>query len=346
MPASATGMPAAPMAPAGAGGAGAGPGARSGASGGQAPTAASPGTRPAAADGPADGRRRTPRRTTARTNDRTESSESTAIPVSDARAERDAIADATRRGDADRLTLARRIAAALNAPDNSDPRDMRFFWVTAITIEGAIVVANNYALAYIPEKVQLADQVHMATSDEAIPAAERARWATYPVTAVQGWAGHRNTKLRAVIATEEQFGASDPGAAKIVLQPDDIPKSGAMTGRSRLQVVNPEAANRLAKTPDPRLGSLLPPPPASAGPRVDQRPMRWLEAMRPLGSKAAGREVAHLHAFHTYAAHAHEVLLIEAHAAEPAVKRSAIAEWLYWKHVTELLDAAGAGSKR
>ena len=64
--------------------------------------------------------------------------------------------------------------------------------------------------------------------------------------AVQGWAAHHNTKLRAVIGTEKQLANSDAGAAKIVLKPDDIPDSGEMIGRSRLEVVDPAAAERLA----------------------------------------------------------------------------------------------------
>ena len=63
----------------------------------------------------------------------------------------------------------------------------------------------------------------MASADDSIPACERAKWATYPILAVQGWAQHHNVKLRAVVATEDQFKNFDPGAAKITLQPDDIP---------------------------------------------------------------------------------------------------------------------------
>jgi hypothetical protein len=314
------------------------------------------------------------------------------IPVSAARAERDAIADAataeaSRRAGPDPLRLARRIAAALNAPGTAGGGGIGFFWVTAVTTDGAIVVANSYGLAYIPDGVQLPDMVHMASADDAIPAAERARWATYPVMAVQGWATHRNTELRAVIGTEEQLANSDAGAVKVVLKPDDIPETGEMAGRSRLEVVDPEAADRLASTTDLQLIALLPPAPADArpsadkrppsevidseqaadlaeavvegttslqellgqlpgapeppGPPADQRPMLWFEVMKPMSSSAIGRQGAHLRAFHTYAAHAQEVSLREAHtAAEPLAQRSAVADWLYWRHLTELHEAA------
>ncbi|WP_442931635.1 secretion protein EspK [Mycobacterium sp. 050128] len=339
-PASATGMPAAPAGPRGAA-AGSSAGAGSSAPVGQNPTGASPSTRPASAHpSPRSAAAARPKAAAAQ---RTDSDAGAAVPVSSARAERDAAAASARRGDADPLVLARRIAAALNAPDSGGADHLKFFWVTAVTTEGVIVVANNYGLAYIPDGVQLPEQVHMASAEKAIPATERARWATYPMIAVQGWAEHRNTKLRAVIATDEQFGDSDPGVAKVVLKPEDIPESGAMAGRSRLEMVDPAAAERLARTPDSRLASLLPAPPASAP--TDGRSKLWLEAMRPLASRATGRSAAHLRAFRGYAAHAQEVILGEARAAaDPVAQRLAVADWLYWKHVTELLDAAAAPS--
>ncbi|WP_370495167.1 secretion protein EspK [Mycobacterium sp. pR1184] len=340
-PASATGMPSAPAAPAGSRGAAAGSGAGSGAPIGQNSPGSSAGMRPAAATTQHARDAAAARPKAVQRN--TESDSAAAVPVSAARAERDAAAAAARRGEADPLVLARRIAAALNAPDSGGAGHLKFFWVTAVTTEGVIVVANNYGLAYLPDSVRLPEQVQMASAEKAIPATERARWATYPVIAVQGWAGHRNTKLRAVIATEEQFGDSDPGVAKIVLKPEDIPESGAMAGRSRLEVVDPSSAQRLAGTPDSRLAALLPAPPASAP--IDGRSKLWLEVMRPLASRASGREKAHLRAFRGYAAHAQEVILGEARAsADPAAQRCAVADWLYWKHVTGLLDAATAPS--
>lgn len=285
-PAGATGMPAGPMGASSGGsrggGAASGAGAAAGAPAGQKFTDGSAATRPAAAGN------RPAARPAAHTADPASSTQhpdaadavvvSPIIPVSKARAERDAIAeaataDAARRqaGGSDPLRLARRIAAALNAPGTKGGGDLGFFWVTAVTSDGAIVVANSYGLAYIPEGIQLPEQVQMASADDAIPVAERARWATYPVMAVQGWADHHDKKLRAVIATEEQLANSDPGAAKIVLKPDDIPDSGDMVGRSRLEVVDPEAADRLAATTDVRLIGLLPPAPADAKPSADQQ---------------------------------------------------------------------------
>ncbi|OBI59755.1 hypothetical protein [Mycobacterium sp. E796] len=396
-PAGAAGMPAPPMAPGASGGGGGsrgGSGAASNAPVGQKQSGKTPGTRPAAATQSA---RRGPA-AHSESHDQSPPADAPAmapIPVSAARLERDAIADAAtadaaRRAGSDRLQLARRIAAALNVPRSGGAGDLGFFWVTAVTTDGEIVVANSYGLAYIPEGVQLPEQVHMATADEAIPASERARWATYPVMAVQGWAEHRDTKLRAVIATEQQLANSDPGAAKVLLEPDDIPESGDMVGRSRLEVVDPEAADRLAATPDPRLVNLLPPAPAGATsaaedrptsevldpeaaarltasitagnvdpnfsaqlsdqsartePPADRRPMLWFGVVKPMASKAAGREAAHLRAFHAYAAHAQEVLLNEAHTSVDLVaQRDAVADWLYWKHLTGLLDAALAGA--
>ena len=199
------------------------------------------------------------------------------IPVSAARAERDAVAeaataDASRRAGPDPLQLARRIGAALNAPGLGGEMDLGFFWVTGVTTDGAIVVANSYGLAYIPEGVQLPEKVHLASGDETIPATDRARWATYPVMAVRGWADHHGRKLRAVIGTEQQLANSDAGVATIVLKPDDIPDTGDMIGRSRLEVVDSEAADRLAATGDAGLIDLLPAAPAGAESAADAQP--------------------------------------------------------------------------
>jgi hypothetical protein len=392
--AAAAGVPVGGMGSGGSGGAGAGSGAKSGAPVGQKPADKPPSTRPASTRSAGKSKSR-PQPVHAK---HTEAEQGVVvvpapvIPVSAARAQRDAIAeaataDAARRAGPDPLQLARRIAAALNAPGVGGGMDLGFFWVTGVTTDGAIVVANSYGLAYIPEGVQLPEKVHMASGDETIPATERARWATYPVVAVRGWADHHGKTLRAVIGTEQQLANSDPGVATIVLKPDDIPDTGDMTGRSRLEVVDSEAADRLAATTDTRLADLLPPAPAGAEPAPDQQPaptelvdpeaaavlispatgtmgmgrllaqmplppagddapaddrlILWFEVMKPLASKATGRQAAHLRAFQTYAACAEEAVLREAHTTvDPAAQRSAVADWLYWKHLTELLNAA------
>lgn len=134
------------------------------------------------------------------------------IPVSAARAARDAAtaaASARQRGRGDALRLARRIAAALNASDNN-AGDYGFFWITAVTTDGSIVVANSYGLAYIPDGMELPNKVYLASADHAIPVDEIARCATYPVLAVQAWAAFHDMTLRAVIGTAEQLASSIP----------------------------------------------------------------------------------------------------------------------------------------
>lgn len=269
------------------------------------------------------------------------------IPVSAARAARDAAtaaASARQRGRGDALRLARRIAAALNASDNN-AGDYGFFWITAVTTDGSIVVANSYGLAYIPDGMELPNKVYLASADHAIPVDEIARCATYPVLAVQAWAAFHDMTLRAVIGTAEQLASSDPGVAKIVLEPDDIPESGKMTGRSRLEVVDPSAAAQLADTTDQRLLDLLPPAPVDVNPPGDERHMLWFALMKPMTSTATGREAAHLRAFRAYAAHSQEIALHQAHTAtDAAVQRVAVADWLYWQYVTGLLDRALAAA--
>ncbi|MEZ0352424.1 hypothetical protein [Mycobacterium sp. pR1184] len=308
---------------------------------------ASPGTSPVATD-PASDSGSKPASASAATPPapRTRDAVMASIPVSPARAERDAVAeaataDASRRDGVDPLLLARRIAAALNVPGSDDEGDFGFFWVTAVTTEGAIVLANSYGIAYIPDGVRLPDPVYLASADDGVPVADRASWATYPVIAVQGWAQHHGYELRAVIATEEQLADSAPGVEKFALQPDDIPDSGVMIGRSRLEVVDPQAAEWLAAVPDESLRDRLPPAPADVTPPAEDEGMLWFEVMEPMFSTYTGREDAHLRAFHAYASQAEQLALQVAHRrVDPDTRRSAIADWLYWKHLASLHDAA------
>ena len=340
----------APMGAGAAGGAAAGSRKGSVAPAGISPTAASspPGQKAPAGAGGQKGRRQEPD-----VPDRPVAAAAAAppIPVSAARAERDAIAAATapeaaKRGGADPLALARRVAAALNAPDSPGTGEFGFFWMTAVSTDGAIVVANSYGLAFIPAGVQLPEPVQVVTADAEIPAVERARWATYPAMAMQGWAAHHNKKLRAVIATSEQFGRSDPGAAKVVLEPEDIPATGVMTGRSRLEVVDPDSAAVLAETADDGLLDLLAPAPADSDRNADQLSTLAWEVVRPLTGSAEGRETLHLKAFGPYAALERDIALAAAHtASESDARRAAVADWLYWRHVGELLGSALGGAR-
>jgi len=265
------------------------------------------------------------------------------IPVSAVRAERDAILAASAAGTMAAgganaaLALARRIAAALNV----GATDFGFFWITGLTADGTIVVANSYGLGYIPQGVNLPENVKLATADESIPMADRAKWATYPILAVQGWAQAHAQKLRAVIATETQFANFDPGAAKIVLQAEDIPDTGAMQGRSRLEVIAPGAAAHLAAVPDAGLNDLLPAAPADASAPEDRSAAMWFDMAVPLMSTTSDRGIVHMELMVQYADHAQELALYRAHtAADAALQRDAIADWVYWQHLSVLMSDA------
>lgn len=266
------------------------------------------------------------------------------VPVSAARAERDAIASASTAGALRRKTngndpiqRARHVAAALNV----GTMDFGFFWVTGVTTDGTIVVANSYGLGYIPEGVNLPDHVRMATADESIPAGERAKWATYPILAVQGWAQHHNHQLRAVVATEEQFANFDPGVVKIILTQEDIPEDGRMQGRSRLAVIAPAAAQQLCAVSDFGLNELLPPASADVEPPADETAKLWFDVAKPLMSTNPQRSTPHLAAFIKYAEHAQTLALHRAQTAlEPDDQRRAIADWVYWQHLAVLMSDA------
>lgn len=259
------------------------------------------------------------------------------IPVSAARAERDAAQNAAKRS-SDPLVLARRIAAALNAPDMLNVEDFDFYWITALTAQGQIVVANNYGLAYLPAQVRLPEQVKFVSVDESIPASERASFAIHPMVAVQRWAQHHDTTLRAVIGAEEHFANSDAGAHKVVLTPEDIPAKGQMAGRDRLQVVAPQIAMRLAGFSDADLVNILPPASADTSPPEDRRTALWEAVWEPLCSSASNRGQVHLQAFLAYAIHAQEWAVYEAHAATDGPdQRRAVTDFIYWQHVGQLI---------
>ena len=265
-----------------------------------------------------------------------------AIPVSVARAERDAIARSMRRAPGnDPAQVARRIAAALNAEPSVD---FGFYWMTALAADGTIVVANSYGIGYIPEGVNLPEQVKVASADESISPADRGRWATYPLLTLQGWAQHHAVGLRQVIATEAQFKGFDAGAARITLQPDDIPESGQMQGRSRLEVIAPAAAATLAAVSDSRLSELLPVAQTDVNPPADETFNKWFDVMKPMMSESPERGQAHLRAFVDYADHAQEKYLFMAHnAVDATAQRAAIADWVYWQHLSVLMSDALVG---
>ncbi|BCI53145.1 hypothetical protein NIIDNTM18_24230 [Mycolicibacterium litorale] len=261
------------------------------------------------------------------------------MPVSASRAERDAIAGSMRRQSAgDPVQLARRVAAALNAVESMD---FGFFWATGVAKDGTILVANSYGIGYIPDGVRLPDGVKMVSADESIPIEERAKWATFPMLALHGWAQHHDVPLRAVVATAEQFDGFDPGAARVILTPEDIPEKGDMAGRSRLEVIAPGAARQLDSVGDAMLGDLLPAAPADTAPPADNTMMLWFEVMKPLMSTAADRGTAHLEAMVNYANHAQDLALHKAQtAADAATQRAAIADWVYWQHISVMSSDA------
>lgn len=221
--------------------------------------------------------------------------------------------------------------------------DLFFHWITAVTQDGRIVVANNYGIAYIPEQVRLPESVVMASADESIPPSERAGWATYPVVALQGWAEHNDTKLRALIGFENQF-SSDSGVHRELLTPQDIPASGTMAGRDRLQIIAPQIATRLGQIAEGDLVKVLPPAPVDATPPDEEQRVRlWEEVWAPVISRASSRVKAHLNGFASYAVYAQEMTLYDAHTvANVQDQRRAVEGFIYWQHVGQLTaDAIG-----
>lgn len=244
-------------------------------------------------------------------------------------------------GSNDPVQVARRIAAALNAPQSIPALSWGFAWATGLTVDGTVVVANTYGLGYIPEKVNLPDHVRMVTADESIAPSERAKWAAYPFLALQGWAQLSNTRLQAVFGTEEQLKGIDPGARKVYLDAADIPEDGTMRGRNRLEVIAPGPAAQLKGIGDAALADLLPPDPVDDTPPEDNSEKLWFDMIKPLMRSGRGRESAHLEAFVAYANESEQLALHRAQTADAApAQRAAIADWVYWQHLGVLVSDA------
>ncbi len=274
------------------------------------------------------------------------------IPVSPARAERDALAAAAKAGllqrksagntDAD-IEIARRVSAALHAPPSIPAASYQFVWAVGVTSEGQILVANSYGIGYIPDGVKLPGQVTLVSADEAISPAERGRWVNFPFLAVQGWAQFHGKTLRAIIGTPEEVKPYKSSMHAEELAPDDIPADGTMQGRSRLQVIAPEAAARLEEWSDVTLYEALPPRPVQdAPPDAKQTIKLWVEAIKPLlRTTGTNGSVDHLTKLIAYADHMQSVELYKAYTAPHVeAQREAMSDWIYWQHVSSLCQDA------
>ena len=118
-----------------------------------------------------------------------------------------------------------------------------------------------------------------------------------------------------------------------------------MQGRSRLEVLVPEAAAWFAAVSDAGLTELLPPAPADINPPADETRTLWFEVTKPLMSTDPNRGMAHLEAFINYANHAQSWRCIAHTATDAAAQRAAIADWIHWQHRSVLMsDAINEGA--
>lgn len=274
------------------------------------------------------------------------------IPVSPARAERDAMAAAAKAGllqrksagntDAD-IEIARRISAALHAPPSIPAASYQFVWAVGVTSEGQILAANSYGIGYIPDGVKLPGQVTLVSADEAISPAERGRWVNVPFLALQGWAQFHGKTLRAIIGTPDEVKPYKSSMHAEELAPDDIPADGTMQGRSRLQVIAPEAAARLEEWSDVTLYEALPPRPVQDAPPDAKQTMKlWVETIKPLlRTTGTNGPVDHLTKLIAYADHMQSIELYKAYTApHVAAQREAMSDWIYWQHVSSICQDA------
>ncbi|MHA7663778.1 secretion protein EccK [Mycolicibacterium sp. HS_4_1] len=267
------------------------------------------------------------------------------IPVTPARAERDAMAAAARAGlvrksagDAD-VQFAERIAAALHAPPSIPPMAWNFVWAVGVTSDGEIIAANSYGVSFIPDGMCLPPQVIFVSADESIPAGQRGRWVREPFVALQAWCAFYEKTLKVVIGTEQEVQRFAGSMQTRIIAPEDIPTDGLMKGRARLEVIAPEAAAKLAEWPDAQLHEALPPQPVQLIPPDSAAIGKaWMESIRPLMQTTGETyRATHLEKLAAYGRLQEAAALYRAYTAPyVADLRAAITDWVWWQQFSTI----------
>ncbi|WP_138230422.1 hypothetical protein [Mycolicibacterium aubagnense] len=267
------------------------------------------------------------------------------IPVTAARAERDAMSAAARAGlvrksagDAD-VQFAERIAAALHAPPSIPPMAWNFVWAVGVTSNGEIIAANSYGVSFIPDGMCLPSQVIFVSADERIPAGQRGRWVREPFVALQAWCAFYEKTLKVVIGTEQEVQRFAGSMQTKIIAPEDIPTDGLMKGRTRLEVIAPEAAAKLAEWPDAQLHEALPPQPVQLIPPDPAAIGKaWMESIRPLMQTTGETyRTAHLEKLAAYGRLQEAAALYRAYTAPyVADLRAAITDWVWWQQFSTI----------
>ncbi len=279
------------------------------------------------------------------TNQQQNAAAAAPIPVTAARAERDAMAAAARAGlvrksagDAD-VQFAERIAAALHAPPSIPAMAWNFVWAVGVTTNGEIIAANSYGVSFIPDGMCLPSQVIFVSADERVPAGQRGRWVREPFVALQAWCTFHEKTLKVVIGTEQEVQPFAGSLQTRVIPPEDIPTDGLMKGRTRLEVIAPEAAAKLAEWPDAQLHEALPPQPVQLVPPDPAAIGKaWMESIRPLMQTTGETyRTAHLEKLAAYGRLQESAALYRAYTAPYAADlRAAITDWVWWQQFSTI----------
>ncbi|MEN4448390.1 secretion protein EccK [Mycobacterium sp. SMC-21] len=279
------------------------------------------------------------------TNQQQNAAAAAPIPVTAARAERDAMAAAARAGlvrksagDAD-VQFAERIAAALHAPPSIPAMAWNFVWAVGVTTDGEIIAANSYGVSFIPDGMCLPSQVIFVSADERIPAGQRGRWVREPFVALQAWCTFHEKTLKVIIGTEQEVQPFAGSLQTRVIPPEDIPTDGLMKGRTRLEVIAPEAAAKLAEWPDAQLHEALPPQPVQLVPPDPAAIGKaWMESIRPLMQTTGETyRTAHLEKLAAYGRLQESAALYRAYTAPYAADlRAAITDWVWWQQFSTI----------
>lgn len=182
------------------------------------------------------------------------------IPVSASERARQHVLKATRQSVGDVAGEARRLAAALTASSRKRP-DLQWC-VGGCPDDGTgplTVVASNVGLGFLPAKTELPRHtaVHVFAESPGISWGLKRAWLGNPVAAVIGY-GRAIGRPVTVIAGLAMVVADVEGVGVEIVTEESIPMMGVLGGRKRLEVIDPEFAEKISGMGTAGLAEMLP----------------------------------------------------------------------------------------
>lgn len=182
------------------------------------------------------------------------------IPVSASERIRQHVLKATRQSVGDVAGEARRLAAALTASSRKRP-DLQWC-VGGCPDDGTgplTIVASNVGLGFLPAKTELPRHtaVHVFAESPGISWGLKRAWLGNPVAAVIGY-GRAIGRPVTVVAGLAMVVADVEGVGVEIVTEESIPMMGVIGGRKRLEVIDPDFAEKISGMGTAGLAEMLP----------------------------------------------------------------------------------------